>query len=221
MKAIRALTVAAAALSLLPAVAAAQSGRPFNDAWFWGIKGGSTFMSAPSKPNLTSPMAGLDWMITRTHGGLYVSFDQSFFNAQGAINDSIAPTDSGRHVVNLKDVRRLTIALMGFPGDNPTWHPYAGLGITYNQVASVKPATPYNSSDQASLGQAIIAQAKAVFAPVLMLGVQARARQASVFLQGMAWPSNSNFFLYNTHGFNGSLEAGVRINVGSAIADDR
>ena len=56
---------------------------------------------------------------------------------------------------------------------------------------------------------------------LLMLGVQARARQASVFLQGMAWPSNSNFFLYNTHGFNGSLEAGVRINVGSAIADDR
>jgi len=221
MKAIRALVLGCAVLSVLPAAGTAQGTRPFDDSWFWGIKGGSTLMQAPSRANLTSPMAGIEWMITRTHGGLYISYDQSFFNQQAAINDSVAPSDTVPQIVQLKNMRRLTFALMGYPGESQRYHPYAGVGFTYNQVGSVKPVTGYNSVDQAALATAIITTYKSVFAPVLMLGGQVDTRRGSLFIQGMGWPANQAFFLYNNRGFNASLEAGVRFNLGTSIDSDR
>jgi len=220
MKSIRSLAVAAAVLAMVPAAGMAQSARPFQNSWFWGLKAGGTFMSAPSQANLTSPMAGIDWLITRNRGGLYVSFDQSFFTQHAVIADSVQPTDTPSRL-NLTDLRRVTVALMGYPGDNPNIHPYAGLGITYNQVGSVKPSSPYGSDSQYSLAQSIIAQYKSVFSPVVMLGAQFQVRNAALFVQGMGWTANSQFFIYNARGFNASLEAGVRYNFGSSVEIDR
>jgi hypothetical protein len=219
MKALRVLAAALAVTALAPKAGVAQA-RSFNDSWFWGLKAGGTLMSAPSKPNLASPMLGGDWLITRTHGGLYVSYDQSFFNQQALIADSITATDKPG-LVNLHNMRRLTVAMMGFPGENPKYHPYAGIGITYNQVAGANPVAGYSSADQAFLGQSIITQFKAVFAPVVMVGGQMQARRGSVFAQAMGWPANTQFFLYNKRGFNASLEFGVRFNLSSAIDTDR
>jgi hypothetical protein len=220
MKAIRSLAAVVALLTLVPAAAQAQAVRPFQNSWFWGVKGGTTLMSAPSQANLTSGMAGIDWLITRNRGGLYVSFDQSFLSQYAVIADSVSPTDTPSQV-NLKNMRRISILLMGYPGSSERYHPYVGLGLVYSQVGSVKPTVPYGSSDQYTLAQSIIQQYKSVFSPALMAGVQMQYRNAGLFIQAMGWQANQNFFLYNSRGFNASIEAGVRYNFGSSVANDQ
>ena len=81
MRLLRVLAVASAT-ALLAQPSAAQAGRQFKDAWFWGAKGGAlVYSSNYNTDNAVAPLAGVDWMITRTYGGLYVSFDQAFFSA--------------------------------------------------------------------------------------------------------------------------------------------
>lgn len=221
MKAIRTLAIALAACTLMPAAGMAQSGRPFQNSWFWGVKAGGTFMSAPSNSNVTSSMAGIDWLITRNRGGVYVSLDQSFLSQYALLADSVDATDTPT-IVKLKDMRRLTIALMGYPGDWARFHPYAGLGMTYSSVTQIIPQNAYGSSAQYSLAQQIIQQYKSVFSPTLLLGAQMQYRNAAVFVQAMGWQANQNFFLSSsTRGYNASLEAGVRYNFGSSISSDR
>ncbi|HEY5219144.1 MAG TPA: hypothetical protein VIJ16_05010, partial [Gemmatimonadaceae bacterium] len=201
MKAIRSLAAVVAVVVLVPAAAQAQAARPFQNSWFWGIKGGGTLLSAPSQNNVTSAMAGIDWLITRTHGGLYVSFDQSFLSQYAVLADSVQSTDTPSRV-NLKNMRRLSALLMGYPGSSDRIHPYVGLGMVYSMVGSVTPTSAYGSSDQSSLAQSIIQQYKSVFAPAAMLGVQVEYRNVGLFVQGMGWSANQNFFLYNSRGFN-------------------
>lgn len=221
MKAIRTLAAALAVFTLVPAAASAQAYRPFQNSWFWGVKGGGTFMSAPSNSNVSSAMFGLDWLITRKRGGVYVSLDQSFLSQYAVLADSVNAGDTPT-VVNVKDMRRLTIALMGYPGDWVRFHPYAGIGMTYSSIGQVLPQTAYASSDQYTLAQEIIQQYKAVFSPTLILGAQMEYRNTALFAQAMGWQANQQFFLSSsTRGYNASIEAGVRYNFGSSIQPDR
>lgn len=220
MRAIRSLAAVAALLTLVPAAAKAQAPRPFQNSWFWGVKGGSTFMSAPSKSNLTSAMAGIDWLITRNRGGIYASFDQSFLSQYAVIADSVNPTDTPSQV-RLKDMRRISVLLMGYPGSSERYHPYVGIGMVYTQVGSVTPTAAYGSQSQYTLAQSIIQQYKSVFAPALMGGVQVQFRNAGLFVQAMGWQANQNFFLTNGNGFNASIEAGIRYNFGSSVSGDK
>jgi len=221
MKAIRTLAAALAVFLLMPAAGMAQTSRPFQNSWFWGVKAGGTFMSAPSNSNVTSGMAGLDWLITRKRGGVYISLDQSFLSQYAVIADSVNLGDTPT-IVNLKNMRRVTVALMGYPGDWVSFHPYVGLGMTYSSVAQIVPQSAYGSSDQYTLAQTIIQQYKSAFSPTLLLGAQMQYHNAAVFVQAMGWQANQNFFLSSsTRGYNASLEAGVRYNIGSSIQPDR
>ena len=67
----------------LPAISSAQAGRQFKNSWFWGIKGGGLYPRRQRTSTIAKRRSsGIDWLITRTHGGLYVSGGQSFFNQQ-------------------------------------------------------------------------------------------------------------------------------------------
>ncbi|MGH7669233.1 MAG: hypothetical protein ACRENQ_07025, partial [Gemmatimonadaceae bacterium] len=122
----------------------------------------------------------------------------------------------------LKDMRRLTIALMGYPGDWVRFHPYAGIGMTYSSVTQIMPQNAYGSSDQYTLAQEIIQQYRSVFSPTLLLGAQMEYKNAALFAQSMGWQANQNFFLSSsTRGYNASVEVGIRYNFSSSIAPDR
>ena len=70
MRLLRVLAAASAA-ALLAQPSAAQEGRQFKDAWFWGAKGGAlVYSSNYSTDAAVAPLAGIDWMITRTYGGV-------------------------------------------------------------------------------------------------------------------------------------------------------
>ena len=79
MRTLRALTIAATVVAL-PSLATAQQGRPFKDAWFWGVKAGGFTVADTGGSNTLAPMVGAEWLITRTHGGLYISAGQAYAN---------------------------------------------------------------------------------------------------------------------------------------------
>jgi hypothetical protein len=129
MRLLRVLAAATSFAALLAQPSAAQEGRQFKDAWFWGAKGGALVYSTNyTTDNAVAPLAGIDWMITRTHGGLYVTVDQAFFSSTGAFKE-IGTTGLQDRVVTLNNLQRISAAAVGFPMQSPTLHPYVGLGI--------------------------------------------------------------------------------------------
>src|SRR4051812_47904040 len=143
MRLLRVLVVATSFAALLAQPSTAQEGRPFRDAWFWGVKGGilnysaSLATSGAAKPccagtdNAGALMVGVDWLVTRTNGGLYASFDQSFLKTTVTYR---SPYAAGDPYLDVSNMRRYSLVAMAFPLQSPTLHPYAGLGISVNQL---------------------------------------------------------------------------------------
>jgi hypothetical protein len=214
----RPLAIAIATVVALPAVSSAQYGRQFKNSWFWGLKGGSLTLADTSQEYRQSPLVGVDWLITRTHGGLYISGGESFFNQQTfTLRDRISPADSGLRIVDLKNMRKLDFALMGFPGEHITFHPYVGIGFAFSQIVSATPRGPFSSVTQLNDVIAVIQDERVGVTPLFMAGGQYRLRRFSVFGQALASPAQKNFLLYNGKSFNFSVELGLRYNSGSAI----
>ena len=219
MRLLRVLTAAIGLAALLPKPSAAQGGRQFKDAWFWGVKGGGMLYSSASTENSAAPLVGADWLITRTRGGLYVSFDQAFLTTTGSFLDR-EPDSTFQRNVALKNLRRFSISAMVFPLQSPKFHPYAGLGMVLNQIGSASAQGAFLNSGRYAIALDSVQSKKTSFTPLLVGGVQVRTPQFSFFGQVLASPAQQGFFLYNMNGgtaFNFSLEGGVRYNVGSAI----
>lgn len=232
MRAIKALAVAAL-VALDVTAATAQSTRGFKDSWFWGLKGGVLSYSAYSDPSALAPVVGADWLITRSKGGLYVGFDFASFNQSVVVNDSVHPDDGCPtairpecRVVNLKGMRRLTMAGLIFPV-NKTWvQPYIGFGASVSHIASAVPDTiafvtsfgvPFRNVTQFQLVGATVNQFRTAVAPLVMLGSQFRLPLVSAFGQLTVSPAHQNFLLSNDQSFRLTLEAGARYNIGSSI----
>jgi hypothetical protein len=221
MRMIRPLTIAMAAVAALPVLASAQQDRQFSNSWFWGIKGGGMTLADSGQQYRQAPLAGIDWLITRTHGGLYISGGQSFFKQQTfTLRDPSAPVDSGARVIDMKNLRRLDVAVMGFPGEHLRFHPYVGAGFTLLQIPSASAQGPFSTSDQLDYADQVIQNEKVGFSPLVIVGGQYRLSGVSVFGQATATPAQKNFLLYNGRPFNFSYEFGLRYNVGSSIDRD-
>jgi hypothetical protein len=222
--------VATSFAALLAQPSAAQDGRPFRDAWFWGVRGGVLNYSSDADPalgpydgtdNAGAPMVGIDWMITRTRGGLYIGVDQAFFSSAAFYR---RPVVAGDPWAVLKNQRRISLAGMLYPMQSPEIHPYVGLGLTLNQVGDA-----YLSNNIAipALQQAAkdsIQSKKVTIAPMVIAGVQKRLPAFSVFAQGTATWLQNGYLLKNPapkHFLQFSLEAGLRYNVGSSIDRER
>ena len=218
MRMFRPLTIAMAVVVALPALSSAQQGRQFKNSWFWGIKGGGFTIADSGQAYRQAPLAGIDWLITRTHGGLYISGGQSFFKQQTfTLRDPSAPVDSGPRVVDLKNLRKLDVAVMGFPGEHLRFHPYIGAGFAMSQVAAATPQGPFSSMEQIDYAEQVIQEQRVGFSPLVIIGGQYRVKRFSVFGQATASPAQKRFLMYNGRPFNFGYEMGLRYNVGSSI----
>jgi hypothetical protein len=219
MRTIRALTVAAAVIAVLPTLTHAQGGRQFKDAWFWGLKGGGFTLADSGGKYIQAPTVGVEWLITRSRGGLYISGAQTFFSQHSfTLRDPAAPIDSGLRPITLKNMRRLDVAMMGFPGEHIKFHPYVGAGFTLSQIASASPDGPFSNEDQINYAAAVIQDQRVAFSPLFIGGGQWRLRRLSVFGQITASPAQKNFIAYNGKPWNFGYEAGIRYNVGTSIS---
>jgi hypothetical protein len=216
---LRSLITSAALIATLPSIAAAQRGREFDNSWFWGIKGGGFTFSDSTGRSRTAGTVGLEWMITRTHGGLYVAGSETFLNAGTRLPFDPATADTTTRAAHLKNLRRLDVAVVGFPGDHLRWHPYVGAGFVLSQVASATPVGPFARADQVSYDSATVQQTRTGFSPLFLAGAQYRFHPASVFAQLELSPAQKNFLLYNGNTFYYSYEIGVRYNFGTSISD--
>jgi len=226
MRVIRGLAVAAVVV-LNVGPADAQPTRGFKDSWFWGGKAGLMSYQITNNNVAKNPFAllgGGDWLITRTNGGLYLSFDHSFFSADSLwVNDSLSPLDSLPRVVALRGLRRFTLAGMLFPKQTYRLHPYIGFGVSLVHISNAEPQqkagdpTLYRNSTQQNLVQSTIEFFRSTATPVFMLGAQLKLPLASGFVQLTASPANNNFFLFTGSNFRTTVEAGLRYNMGSSI----
>jgi hypothetical protein len=224
MRLLRVLVVAMSFAALLAPPSAAQEGRPFHDAWFWGVKGGAqVYSSNYGTDNAGAPLVGLDWMVTRTRGGVYASVDQSFLTTTGSFKET-SQLGLVDRVVELRDLQRAQIAMVGFPLQTPTLHPYVGFGAGMYRVGSVKFTTPFAGASQQSVANDSVSAKKVTFAPFVLLGAQKRLPAFSVFAQGTAsWLQKSFFLHYEPpkRKLALTLEAGIRYNFGSSIDRER
>ncbi|MGH7617673.1 MAG: hypothetical protein ACREPM_10625 [Gemmatimonadaceae bacterium] len=217
MRTIRALAIAAVVVVALPNIGGAQRGAPFTDSWFWGIKTGGFTLADSGQHYVQAPMVGIDWLITRTHGGLYVAGSQTWFSQHTFTLQDPTSQDSGLRPVLVKNLRRLDVAVMGFPGEHLKFHPYAGLGFTLEEVSTVQAEGTFSNDDQIAFAEQVIADEKVTFSPLLMIGGQWRLTRVSVFGQLTASPAQKQFILYNGKPFNFGYEIGVRYNFGTSI----
>lgn len=221
MRLLRVLAVATGFAALLSQSSAAQDARQFKDAWFWGVKGGGLLYSSASTTGGGAPLVGAEWLITRTNGGLYVSFDQAFLTTTGGFTDH-DPDSVSNFVrnVTLKNLRRFTMAGMVFPAQTRNLHPYAGAGLAFNQIGGAALPSGMTNSARYLIAQDSIQAKKVAFSPIFIAGIQARFQPMSLFVQATASPIQKSFFLSNaasSRAFNLSLELGARYNVGSSI----
>jgi hypothetical protein len=218
MRTIRALKIAAAIVVALPTIAAAQHGRQFKDSWFWGVKAGGLTFADSGQSYRQAPMAGIDWLITRSKGGVYISGGQAFFHDKTVtFRDPSFPVDSGLREIRLKNLRRLDFAVMGFPGDYLRFHPYVGAGFSLASVADAEATGPFGNLAQLDFANQVISTQKVQVAPMGILGGQWRFKWASAFGQVTVSPSQKNFILYNGRPLNMTYELGLRYNVGTSI----
>ena len=87
------LVLAAAVIpSLVSAQASSNGGRPFEDSWFWGVKGGMTSFSTGTNGSarVSAPTVGGEWLITRTRVAMYLSVEQTFFDKTVGVFDASA-----------------------------------------------------------------------------------------------------------------------------------
>ena len=212
MRTIRWLIAGLVFTTALGTTANAQASRYFDDAWFWGVKSGVATFSPTLGGNETAATYGAEWLITRTRGGLYVSFDQANVSTTSAVLD--ANTSDGVRPVAVNKLRRVGFAALAFPVRFGAVRPYAGLGLSVEVVGSARPMV---ASDNDNVDDAVfdrIDQRRSQAAVVGMAGVQVQFSRLAVFGQASVVPGQSTFLLGN-HAL-GFFEGGVRYNFGSS-----
>ena len=197
--------------AILPATASAQRTRDFEDSWFWGVKGGLSAYSPVYGDSETSATFGAEWLITRTHGALYVSVDQANINAVSAVYD---PTAEGSvRAVEVDKLRRVGFAALMFPRKFGNVRPYAGLGLSLNIIGDAFPLVTAEEDDVTDAVYERIDDRKSQASLLAMGGVQVGFGRAAFFGQASFMPANSRFLLDDSLAF---FEFGVRYNFGGA-----
>ena len=196
----------------LGGAAGAQASRYFDDGWFWGVKSGVATFAPTLGSSETAATYGGEWLITRTHGGLYVSVDEANVSTTSAVLDANAI--DGFRPVTVSKLRRVGFAALVFPKRFGNVRPYAGLGLS---VAVVGSASPTVGASGDSIDAAVfdrIDARRSQAAALGMAGVQMQFERLAVFAQASVVPGQSNFLLGNNP--LGFFEGGVRYNFGSS-----
>ncbi len=198
------------AAAVVPGSASAQRVREFEDSWFWGVKAGVSTFAPTFGESETALTYGADWVITRTHGALYVSLDEVNVSSRSAVFDPSA--DESFRPVDVENLHRIAAAALVFPKRFGRLRPYAGLGLSLNVVGSARPliaeAETADNVDDVVFDR--VDERRSQAALLGMLGVQAHFNRAAFFVQASIQPSSSRFLLGDSS--LGFFEAGIRYN---------
>jgi hypothetical protein len=212
MQKFRAVAVAVVATLVVSASAGAQQVRNFDDSWFWGVKSGINTFTAPGHGNTSTVDMGIDWLITRSKGGLYVSGDQSIFQRDVEAFDPAS--NNFQRTIQVHDLRRLSFAALAFPKHFGGITPYAGVGYMIAVLGDARVKTDTANTFPSNSFLDAVENARSRGAILGMAGVQIQTRRAAIFAQETMLPSNSQFLFTSVLSF---FEFGIRYNFGSSI----
>ena len=212
MQKLRAVAMALAAVTVVSASGNAQEMRNFDNSWFWGFKSGINTFSASGHGNTSTVNLGIDWLITRTKGGLYVSGEQSIFKRDVDVFD--ATSNTGERTVQVSDMRRITVAGLAFPKHFGGITPYGGVGYTIAVLGDARIRVDSTNTFPNNSFVDLVDQARSRSAVVGIVGVQIQTKRAAIFAQESMIPSNTNFLFSSVMSF---FEFGVRYNFGTSI----
>jgi hypothetical protein len=222
MRMVRRTAKALAGIALVPGLLVAQAtetastNNGFNDSWFWGVNGGMMTFTAGvgSDVTVTAPMIGGEWFITRSAIALRVTIQQAFFDEQGEMFD---PTVAGNvRPVNVENWRRYAAEVYFIPTSLGTMRPYAGLGLSLNLLRDAVPAGSFATPEQMDEALDATDRLRSRVAATFTGGVQWQLWRGAVFVQASAMPTQRNFLFSRSH-YTFIGEAGLRINMGTAI----
>ena len=211
MRLLKATTFLAATLLSATDLSAQVRGN-FENSWFWGAKAGVNTFRAGTGGTSNVPTWGLDWLITRKQGGLYVSADESFFNRTVTATD--ANSVSGTRDIKISDMRRVDFSGVVFPRTFGPVRPYGGVGAAVLLLGSAvaQPDSLGGAPSQAFKDE--IGKNSSRASLLFMAGVQIQAKRAAFFAQETVLPSAGDFLVRSALSF---FEVGVRYNFGSSI----
>ncbi len=215
MQKLRAVFVALVATIVVSGSARAQENRNFDNSWFWGFKSGINTFSVPGHGNTSTVDLGIDWVITRSKGGLYVSGNQSIFQRDLEFFDPAS--NSGQRTVRVNDMRRITLGALVFPKHFGGITPYAGAGY---MIAVLGDARVFVDSVNTFPSNAFLDEVereRSRGAVIGIGGIQIQASRMAIFAQETLVPSNPSFLFSSVLNF---FEFGVRLNFGSSIDRD-
>jgi hypothetical protein len=215
MQKLRVVAVAMVAALVVSAAANAQEMRNFDNSWFWGAKAGINTFTPSGHGTTSTANLGIDWLITRSKGGLYVSADQSVFERDVEVFDQASITN--QRTVRINDLRRISFAALAFPKHFGGITPYAGVGY---QIAVLGNARVFADTANTFPSNAFLdeVESERSRAGILgMAGVQIQTKRAAVFAQETLVPASTRFLLTSALSF---FEFGVRYNFGSSIDRD-
>ena len=213
MKSIRTLVAGLGLLAMLPAVAAAQDSRNFDNSWFWGAKAGVMTFWTTRVSHAPAPEVGAEWLLTRHRGGLLVGLSQGFFEEQSSIYDPSAANQD--RTVNMKNMRRFELNLVGFPQQWGAIRPYVGAGFSFAQILSATPVGVTAGSAQADTISSNIEAVRTSTMPQFLAGGQLQMGRMGVFAQGVMMFPQRGFLFNNNETY--MIEGGIRYNFGSSI----
>ncbi|SRR5882724_598551 len=211
----RAVVVALVATLVVSASAQAQQMRNFDNSWFWGFKSGVNTFSVPGHGNTSTVDFGIDWLITRTKGGLYVSGNQSIFERDLEFLDPSSNT--GQRTVRVDDMRRITVAAVAFPKHFGGITPYGGVGYTLAVLGDARIFVDSANTFPSNAFFDEVDRERSRAAVMGLVGLQIQTSRAAIFAQETVLPGNSTFLFRSAMSF---FEFGVRWNFGSSIDRD-
>lgn len=216
MRGLRRYTVFAALIAMAaPVTGDAQSVRPFENSWFWGLKGGSLRFASNSEPARTVGTFGADWVISRKTGGLYVSYDMANFTSETRLEDGSA--GGGFTKIQLNDLRRIGIAGLVFPVKYGRFRPYGGLGFSLDLLGDARVFADTTGTATAP-DQALVKKLddrRSQIGLMFMGGAQAELKWLALFAQASVVPNSSRFLIGRNPLL--ALQAGVRYNFGTSM----
>lgn len=193
----------------------AQTNRPFENAWFWGLKAG-TVRVATNEESRTVGSIGADWVITRKTGGLYVSYDMSNFVSRARISDSNA--GGGFRQIEVNDLRRVGVAGMIFPVKYGRVRPYAGIGMSLDLLGDAAVVVDSLSSADDAPDQTFLSTVdgrRSQSALLFLGGAQMELSRMAAFAQISVAPNTGRFLVGRDPML--AVQFGLRYNVGTSI----
>ena len=209
--------VAAASLFVFASSAHAQSSRPFENSWFWGVKTGALRFATNDESRSVGSL-GADWVITRRTGGLYVSFDMANFESHASVGDANA--GGGFRTVQVNDLRRIGAAGMFFPVKYGALRPYAGIGMSLDLIgdAVAIPDTSASASTSDAPDQTFlntVEDRRSQIGLLFLGGAQLELSRFAAFAQASVVPNAGRFLIGRDPLV--ALQVGLRFNVGTSI----